>query len=94
MAVGGGVQRLVELDEALGGRGGEQLRFVGEVPVRRGGADPRPAGDLPQREPFRPLFLHQLQGSVRQRAFEVAVVIGAALHDSRCFGNLRLDEAC
>ena len=55
---GGGVQRLVELDEALGGRGGEQLRLVGEVPIRRRGADARAPGDLPQREPFRPLFLH------------------------------------
>ena len=73
------VQGLVELDETLGGHGGQQLCLVREVAVRSGGAHARASGDLSQREAFRPLLLHQPQRRLRQGPLQITVVIGVAL---------------
>ena len=85
--VGGGGQRLVQLDETLRGDGAQQLSLVREVAVGRSGAHARASGDLPEREALRPLLRDQPQRRLGQRPFEIAVVIGAALLGRR-LGNL------
>ena len=74
-----GAQRLVQLDEALGGDGGQQLCLVGEVAVGRGGAHAGASGDLPEGEAFRSLLGDQPQRRLGECPLEITVVIGVTL---------------
>ena len=76
---GDGAQRLVELDETLGGDRGQQVGLVREVAVGRGGAHARASGDLSEGEAFRPLLADQPQRRLRQGPLQITVVIGVPL---------------
>ena len=76
---GNGAQRLVKLDETLGGDGGQQLRLVGEVTVWRSGAHASTSGDLSEGEAFRPLLVDQPQRRLRECPLQITVVIGVTL---------------
>lgn len=74
-AIGRRGQLGVQVTESLFGDRGQQLGLVGEVPVRRRGADPGAARRLREGEPFRPLLGHQRQRRAGERALEITVVI-------------------
>ena len=76
---GDGVQRLVELDETLGGDRGQQVGLVREVAVGRRGAHACASGDLAEREALRSLLADQPECRLRECPLQIAVVIGVAV---------------
>ncbi len=83
-----GGQRGVQVEKSLFGHGSEQVCLIGEVTVRRRGADACPSRRFGQGETLWSPLGHQRQRSAGQRPFEIAVVVTLTA-GLRCRGRLR-----
>ncbi len=81
----------MQLEEALFGNGGQQVRLVGEVAVGRREADACTPCGLAQREALWPLLRYQGEGGLGERPLQIAMVVARLLRRRRHVDDFNIE---